>query len=580
MLKNKKPLSLGGFLLFWMTLAFGGTLLAPQPAQAFEWEGTWKLVITSFRSEDFVVLELKAPENDLIPGTVVNQDEEVPEIGIKEIKLEKEHIHFQFLIAGEEGLEFLGVIPKDEPDAKAVLGSFKTSDVTLSARLERSDSKEISPPGEVEPAIQAVLPLQRETDLEAKIDALEQIIKDYDGSPALYFAYRFLLDAGLESEWDADRIEEVIQDWEANAAPYGPLWLNETRTLALEHFSAMLQGEGKSPYAPIALRLAEQVKANLSEDDTSQLGSVLLVLSKAAEMADQPEKAKAAMNQYREVSKKLDQEYKENVPPFEVTQVDGPEENEGKIVLVELFTSAGCPPCVGIDVAFDGLLETYPNSMMIGLQYHLFSPPPDPLATPISQERAQYYEIPGTPTIKFNGETPSQIYGGGGFELSSRFYRTMKPLIKQAAKGQPTGEVKAEIEVKEEGKIVITANARLLSDEEVTGEANYFLRMALVEKEVRYPGSNGIRFHHQVVRTMPGGSEGVLLDDGSIDSEVEVDLKQVKVQLDDLQRKLVPASEYMELPELNEDHLYLVAFLQNDATQEVLDAVMVKVFTK
>ena len=48
---------------------------------------------------------------------------------------------------------------------------------------------------------------------------------------------------------------------------------------------------------------------------------------------------------------------------------------------------------------------------MIGLQYHLHIPAPDPMTTPISEARKQYYKVDGTPSIFFDGKSAA---GGGG----------------------------------------------------------------------------------------------------------------------------------------------------------------------
>src|SRR5439155_20736443 len=39
-----------------------------------------------------------------------------------------------------------------------------------------------------------------------------------------------------------------------------------------------------------------------------------------------------------------------------------------RVVLVELFTGAHCPPCVAPDLAFEGLVKTYKTSEVVLLQ--------------------------------------------------------------------------------------------------------------------------------------------------------------------------------------------------------------------
>ena len=54
------------------------------------------------------------------------------------------------------------------------------------------------------------------------------------------------------------------------------------------------------------------------------------------------------------------------------------------------------------------------------------------------------------------------------------------------------------------------------------------LRLALVEDKVRFTGGNSLRFHHQVVRALPGGAKGFPIKDKSIKQDVTVDLANVK----------------------------------------------------
>jgi hypothetical protein len=49
------------------------------------------------------------------------------------------------------------------------------------------------------------------------------------------------------------------------------------------------------------------------------------------------------------------------------------------------------------------------------------------------------------------------------------------------------------------------------------------LRFAVVEDRVRYAGGNGVRYHTQVVRAMPGGAKGFPLTKKSHEQAVTID---------------------------------------------------------
>ena len=121
----------------------------------------------------------------------------------------------------------------------------------------------------------------------------------------------------------------------------------------------------------------------------------------------------------------------------------------------------------------------------------------------------------------------------------------------------------------------IAASARI---PEGTDAKKPVLRLFLVERTIRYPGGNKVRFHHNVVRYMPGGANGYPLADGEVDVTEEVSLEAVR---DELNKYLQQARQRMQfrhgLPPLELDDLAVVAIVQDDETKEVLHAVWVQV---
>ena len=67
------------------------------------------------------------------------------------------------------------------------------------------------------------------------------------------------------------------------------------------------------------------------------------------------------------------------------------------------------------------------------------------------------------------------------------------------------------------------------------------LRLVLVEEAVRYVGANQARFHHHIVRDLPGGAAGVPLKAKTGKQQATVDLAQLRanVIVDDVSARWV-----------------------------------------
>src|SRR5262249_38300529 len=106
------------------------------------------------------------------------------------------------------------------------------------------------------------------------------------------------------------------------------------------------------------------------------------------------------------------------------------------------------------------------------------------------------------------------------------------------------------------------------------------LRFVLVEETARYVGGNGIRFHHHVVRAMPGGEKGFPLKQKTTRQAATVDLDELKKQLAQYISTVAKKSK-ANFPEPEQvlalTNLRVVAFVQNDKTKEVLQAKEVEV---
>lgn len=243
-----------------------------------------------------------------------------------------------------------------------------------------------------------------------------------------------------------------------------------------------------------------------------------------------------------------------------------------RVALCELFTGARCPPCVGADVATAGLEATYPQSDVIVLRYHQHIPGPDPLANDDARERFEaYYQGQGTPTVTLNGKMVDGA--GGGLMEAEGFFKRLR------------GEIDLTLREKIALKIDLSASAKdgVLSLSAKAAGLDKFpddvhLRLVLAEDKIEFAASNGIRLHEMVVRSMPGGPDGIAPKDGQLEFSDKLDVAKLKQALSKYLGKVETqmGTEFGDKP-LALKALHLVAFLQNDATHEVLQAASIPV---
>ena len=136
--------------------------------------------------------------------------------------------------------------------------------------------------------------------------------------------------------------------------------------------------------------------------------------------------------------------------PFHADKYKGPSDWKGKAVLAELFTGSECPPCVGADLGFDGLLEAYPQRYLIILQYHLPIPRPDPMMNPATKLRQDFYGIRSTPSVIMEGT--EKVMGGGSRGMAEGKYKQYKAIIDPLIDAVPG--LKLEVRASINGSIV------------------------------------------------------------------------------------------------------------------------------
>lgn len=547
-----------------MTMLLAGAYLAPAGAAPPDLAGKWKLVVLPFGTDEFLIVDLK-PEGGVLGGEVVSTQTMLGDRKA-EGKIEGDSISLSFSGKGV-ALAFDG---KVGPDGK-VIGWVKYSTTTYPARLEKTDADKVAPLSSAATRTK-LAEATRGADPKERAAKLAELIKEYAGQPYAAGPYAALLGLADKAGMTADEIRKVVEEWTASAEPYGAAWSADIRSRALKAL------QDKKEYATIATELALAAEAawpaDASPEARASLGGML---AKAARLAGKTDLADATEAKVKELDAQLDEQYHKTVPPFQPETFAGRKAAEAdRTVVMEIFTGAECPPCVGADVGFDALLKTYKPTEFIGLQYHLHIPGPDPLTNDDSVARQGYYgaEVRGTPTTFFDGKRAGG--SGGLMQHAEAKYNEYRGVIEPSLETPRQAKITLEAtRIGDEVKIKATAEA-----DKGNEAAKPKLRLVLVEESVRYAGGNKLRFHHNVVRAFPGGVEGKALEQGKGSVEIVVALEEVRKAQRDYLEKFPSTSGRSfpnPLPPIDLDDLAVVALVQDDADHAIWQATQVPV---
>ncbi|MFQ3593990.1 MAG: DUF1223 domain-containing protein, partial [Gemmataceae bacterium] len=259
---------------------------------------------------------------------------------------------------------------------------------------------------------------------------------------------------------------------------------------------------------------------------------------------------------------------------FDLKKFGGRKGKSQRVVVVELFTGSQCPPCIAADIAFDAARKTFSSQEVVFLQYHLHVPGPDPMTNPDSEARQRYYgdeAVGGTPALLIDGVVGPPL-GGDKAQAEDRYERLFDAVVKNL---ENEAEAALELKAEQDGnKLRVQTQISKLKN---PGE-KVKLRLALIEEVVRYPGGNGQRLHHQVVRAMLGGAEGLALPKAENTHQITVDIEALRksqaAYLTQFAQRT--GASFLDAP-IGYKNLKVVAFVQDDATKKILQAVQVDV---
>ncbi len=150
---------------------------------------------------------------------------------------------------------------------------------------------------------------------------------------------------------------------------------------------------------------------------------------------------------------------------------------------------------MGAGLAFQAALDRYTRNDLVLLSYHVHIPLPDPMVNPSTLARQAFYAVRSSPSYFVDGESS----GGGGSADGAKalFESRIDPLIARHMAEKPEAAISLKatnagtaVKVKATVSTVASKSDKLK------------LQIALVEEQVPFSGENGMRFHEMVVRCL------------------------------------------------------------------------------
>ena len=263
--------------------------------------------------------------------------------------------------------------------------------------------------------------------------------------------------------------------------------------------------------------------------------------------------------------------------PFDPGHFERKPSEGSRVVLAELFTGAECPPCAAADLAFDGIIDRYDRATVAVLEYHLNIPGPDPMTNPDSELRANYYDVAGTPGAVIDGT--DKHFEERRTNTAAENFKILRAMIEPRLAEAPGATFSGLSLKREAGKISVSGEVRWPAGP-ARNPGKLRLRIALAEETVHYTGSNGIHFHHMVVRRMlsPADRTFLLGKTGKSTFSESVNLSALetglRAYLDGYEREYSAQEagfRFGEKPyKINPGLLRAVVFVQDDETMQVM----------
>jgi hypothetical protein len=526
-------------VLFFALCGLGRAADDPSPA------GTWKLGIPVRGGELILMIAFTEQDGKWVGDYLASSGKLPDDVSLKGLEVRGDKVRFALEIKGNEILSFDGRLSKEK---KTIAGSLSLQGEVALTELRRTKLRRLDDP----------FAIAREK--------LEQV----EGGPELFEAAMEVLAGAGNKKMSLEEVRAVLDRINKAAPMYGSRW---DRELAIRSAEVLA---GQERLKDLALEQVKRAEALVAEEEgiTARIKH-LETLSRIVKTAGKPEGASVYQAEIVRLEAKDYAAYVEKFP-FKPDAFTGRKGKSDRAVLFEVFTGAECPPCAAADLAFDGLMKTYKPTDVVLLQYHLHVPGPDPLTSPDAVKRGEEYyreQVDGTPTVLVDGKVGPA--GGGSTAAAQKRYEAFRKQIEESLEKPAGAQLGLTISKAEKGGYTGKATVKGLA---APGE-KMTLRFALAEERIRYTGGNGIRYHHMVVRAMPGGPKGFPLVKKDSEQSVAFDPEALKGDLAKYLAGLAGMGKPLPHPgpPLELKNLKLIAFIQDDVTHEVIQSVQVDV---
>jgi hypothetical protein len=530
------------FLAVLGTLTGAARLSAADPPA-----GSWKLTVRADRQPVLMLLNFAQADGkwvgDYIDATArFQQDPKVTDVVVA-----GDSLKFALTVGGQPMLTFDGVVAKD---GKKITGSVSQAGGPLSLTdLRPSSLKKLADPFEI----------------------MREQFAQTDDAEGAFDAAVVVLGQAAAKKMKPEDVRGIVDKVAKLAAGYGGRW---ERTVALRLAGLLADQAGFEDTALAQARRAERMLT----DDTDALVrlEVLETLARILTKTNKAAEAKPYLAQIAKLEARDYQEYARTNPAFKPEEFKGRKGKSDRVVLVELFSGSEFAPGAAFDLAGDALLRTYKPTDVIVLSNHVhLQGGGDPLANKDTLDRAGFYIdairrgafafVAGKPGPRLKETTTAAS--------AKEIYAALREQIGEQLE-KPAG-VKLTLTVApgEKGAFAVKA---VYADLEGPAE-RVMLRFAVVEERVRYAGGNGVRYHHNVVRGMPGGAKGFPIKGKAGEQAVTVSPDQLRAELTKYLDEFAKEAEFARPDRpVGLKNLKVVAFVQNDGTNEVLTAAQVE----
>jgi hypothetical protein len=535
--------------------------------------GTWKVTVLATAGEDVTHTPLWIVRLDK-DGKTVEKVAAIPDLTRStagKLTIDARGVHFTMSVQGTD-FRIAAYLPEGKDRADTLLGSMEFRGRLTPAQLTRTtettlDAKSKPQPVEGNDQLKKAVD---ETDGPRQETALAAVVKNFAGKPVAVPASQILVGTRVANKASKEILEATADGYAREAARYGP----ELEQSALIIITRTFAGHEKT--ADLALKYIRRAEKLLTEGDPPERQvAVLKLLISTLEKNGLKDEVKVSAPRLEKLEQQLDAEFVKRSMPFKVEPFKGRKGTSDRTVVVELFTGAQCPPCVAADVAFDAVRESYPPKDVVLVQYHLHIPGPDPLTNSDSETRQQYYgdeKVEGTPTTFIDGGLTKDFLGGPQ-DLAEANYGKLRKMVNEAL--ETKAGARLELAAQRKGD-TIDIQAQVSGVDSPGPKVR--LRLLLLEEVVRFPGSNGQRLHHHVVRAMPGGPAGIAVEKKTLTHKETVDVGALRKKLSDyLTEYAKKETGLSEERPLELAKLKVVALIQDDSNQKILQAAQVSV---